>query len=625
MDYFGDPTKGKPVPNGDIYIGEPGFDPGILGNRKNVVLQQENGTEVTILPAGQPLNTGAGGYILYNGSPVTVLTSGSYSIKVNDKLGAQKFYSDNVSGSPGTGDTIAAVDTIAEMLADPFMELGDYYSCGDYADGNGAGELKFKAVPAGTGTADGASYFDHDTLPLQLERIFDSIVTAKDFGAVDGGDITDIITTFMASDIDEIHLGPHSFTGNENWPYQPTDGKKIKGVRNRTTLTYVGAAGTLGNEVEFIKLRTAARGAVSGGGFEDIKVDLGSIAYVRGISLVYFTNQSAVGGIEVANVGVGSEAIVCDKLWYTNWGPIALINNPVAKTGSGLVIRPTTDSNDSVNSHNLTQIRVQGFEHNILLDSTIAGINTIKLRGSSEAGTNGVTHLGVYGVSEADIDLHMESNITNVRWQGSSISGAGVIKWRGRWNDAAGGDVKFGHSYHYISAKIVGTVDLYKWGTAKTKLEGAYFADQGGTAGTEDVGAVTYTYSEDTSAIPGWKEAQQAYVNVNSGDWIKGASQTSFATTTGYVEYDFSGTVSPASGYSIVKIMVAYLRPDGSRKAYEAIALKRSADTTNYLLTQTGGDALDANFDVILTAAGLLRIKSAISESILYAGRVDPF
>jgi len=183
MAYFGDPKRGRPISNGSVYIGEPDLDPEVLGNRKEVILHQEDGTDVTISPAAQPLKTGAGGYILYDGSPVTVITNGNYSLKVNGRFGGQKFYVDNAAVATGADTTTAVVETIAEMTADHFAETGDYYNCGDYADGHNAGILTFKVVESGTGTADGGSYIDHDTLSVQFERIFNVAVSVKDFGA----------------------------------------------------------------------------------------------------------------------------------------------------------------------------------------------------------------------------------------------------------------------------------------------------------------------------------------------------------------------------------------------------------------------------------------------------------
>ena len=55
---------------------------------------------------------------------------------------------------------------ISDLLAES-ATIGNIYSVEDYASGNNAGVLTFRAVASGTGTADGGSYFDHDTLPLQ--------------------------------------------------------------------------------------------------------------------------------------------------------------------------------------------------------------------------------------------------------------------------------------------------------------------------------------------------------------------------------------------------------------------------------------------------------------------------
>ena len=191
MDYFGDPTKGKPIANGFLYIGEPDLDPEVLGNRKNVVLRQEDGTEVTILPGGQPMNIGAGGYVLYNGSPVQVLTSGNYSIKANDKLGAQKFYIENVldigAGKPALEDDIAIRrDYVADMKADVYAKDGQYFILEDYANGNNAGTMFFKCK-TGTGTDDGGSVINHDTLNLRFEQDFGAVVNARQFGVTFDG------------------------------------------------------------------------------------------------------------------------------------------------------------------------------------------------------------------------------------------------------------------------------------------------------------------------------------------------------------------------------------------------------------------------------------------------------
>ena len=87
--YVPDPTRGRPVFNGNIYIGEPDTDPKIPSNQKVANLIQENGTSV---PALYPIETNAGGIPTYNGSPVAIDVDGAYSIRVDDRNGNQVYY-----------------------------------------------------------------------------------------------------------------------------------------------------------------------------------------------------------------------------------------------------------------------------------------------------------------------------------------------------------------------------------------------------------------------------------------------------------------------------------------------------------------------------------------------------
>ncbi|MBL4940519.1 MAG: hypothetical protein JKY81_02515 [Colwellia sp.] len=81
-------------------------------------------------------------------------------------------------------------DTVASMLGDTSAVLGQVWECEEYASGSNSGLLTFKVVAAATGTADGGSYLDHDTLSLQYERIFNTVISVKDFGALGDG-VTD--------------------------------------------------------------------------------------------------------------------------------------------------------------------------------------------------------------------------------------------------------------------------------------------------------------------------------------------------------------------------------------------------------------------------------------------------
>ena len=95
--YAADPTKGRPVYNGSIYVGLVDTDPEIEANRKQVYLLQESGATI---PVDQPIMTGAGGTPMYNGSPVRMTVDGDYSIKILDNNGAQKYYFPSLSGTP---------------------------------------------------------------------------------------------------------------------------------------------------------------------------------------------------------------------------------------------------------------------------------------------------------------------------------------------------------------------------------------------------------------------------------------------------------------------------------------------------------------------------------------------
>ena len=143
IDYFPDPTKGRPVFNGSVYIGNPDTDPEVLGNRKPVTLRQEDGTDVPVTGAGQPLVTGNGGVILYNGSPVQVLTNGNYSIKVLNAQGSQVYYVENaLDGAPATlQQVVMKFDTLALAVASPDIYEGAQLSLAERTAGEGGGAM----------------------------------------------------------------------------------------------------------------------------------------------------------------------------------------------------------------------------------------------------------------------------------------------------------------------------------------------------------------------------------------------------------------------------------------------------------------------------------------------------
>jgi hypothetical protein len=91
--YYPDPTRGRPVFKGSIYVGVPDTDPQVISNQLVVTAIQEDGTAV---PIAQPIRTGAGGVPELNGSPIQLQVEGEYSIKVLDNFGAQVYYAPSV-------------------------------------------------------------------------------------------------------------------------------------------------------------------------------------------------------------------------------------------------------------------------------------------------------------------------------------------------------------------------------------------------------------------------------------------------------------------------------------------------------------------------------------------------
>lgn len=87
--YFPDPTAGRPISSGYIYVGEVDTDPEIVANQKTITVLQEDGTYVAV---SQPIQTGAGGVPIYGGSYVSMFVDGNYSLKVLDSNGVQKYY-----------------------------------------------------------------------------------------------------------------------------------------------------------------------------------------------------------------------------------------------------------------------------------------------------------------------------------------------------------------------------------------------------------------------------------------------------------------------------------------------------------------------------------------------------
>lgn len=168
--YFPDPTKGRPLFGGQIYIGEPDTDPQIIANQKTVRFVQEDGT---LVGTTQPIILSAGGVPEYNGSPVRLDVAGNYSIKVLDRLGSQSYYVENVfEGTPVVAEDLpdyisAEFATVAKMTLGIALNFSETVNFADYV-----GRKVTTVVNNTTSNMGGAEYI----IKTEAQRIADGDV-----------------------------------------------------------------------------------------------------------------------------------------------------------------------------------------------------------------------------------------------------------------------------------------------------------------------------------------------------------------------------------------------------------------------------------------------------------------
>lgn len=134
--YIPSPDKGRPLFNGQVFVGNPDLDPEIPANQKQLRVVEEDGTLVDV---PQPFILSAGGVPILNGSTVRLDVDGNFAIKILDKFGSQKYFIENVyEGQPVTSDQVdIKYDTLAEAIADPDRVVDDSARVKEIATGKG--------------------------------------------------------------------------------------------------------------------------------------------------------------------------------------------------------------------------------------------------------------------------------------------------------------------------------------------------------------------------------------------------------------------------------------------------------------------------------------------------------
>lgn len=173
--YIADPTKGRPLFNADLYFGLPDLDPTIPANQVPVVIIQENGTPVSVT---QPIQTGAGGIPLYQGSPAIITIGASeYSFRALDRHGEQVYYAPRVASAAMSNEVsrifgTADDGTTQSLVSATGLSPGQFVRTEGYSSPGDGGGNDYLIVPAGTGIADGGSFIDLPGSGFQAMALF---------------------------------------------------------------------------------------------------------------------------------------------------------------------------------------------------------------------------------------------------------------------------------------------------------------------------------------------------------------------------------------------------------------------------------------------------------------------
>jgi hypothetical protein len=174
-DYIPDKDVGRPLFNAELYFGVPDLDPEIPANQIDVYGKQEDGSQV-LLP--QPIETGAGGVPLYNGSPIELLVDElTYSFKALSRTGAQVYYAENVAAVLTADaipslleDVVLSVGTVADLASISAPLVGQKYIVYEYLSGTGVGGGEV-IVKSGAIVPDNGLTFASATPGFYFERI----------------------------------------------------------------------------------------------------------------------------------------------------------------------------------------------------------------------------------------------------------------------------------------------------------------------------------------------------------------------------------------------------------------------------------------------------------------------
>lgn len=209
--YIPDPDKGRPVFNGNIYIGKPCTDPQVESNQIDVYYIDSCCCDGTPTLISQPIKTNRGGVpVGPDGDPVqlVLLDDQPFSMTITNKKDEIAYHVKKTSGyltSSEADNKYIQTKTLSEVINDPGVEAGQYFIISDR--GNGL----FEIVNSSGVTPNGYNIIICDNAEFSLKLVEKTFNTPQNLGHVSGQALTNELLNALY-DIGQADFGGSGIT-----------------------------------------------------------------------------------------------------------------------------------------------------------------------------------------------------------------------------------------------------------------------------------------------------------------------------------------------------------------------------------------------------------------------------
>lgn len=212
-------------------------------------------------------------------SDIWVADSSRYKVVLKDKNGVQQWSSDPVVGGISAGGVEKSFDTVALMVADVGLNVGEIIQTAGYISKGDGGDNRYEIVAAGTGTDDGGEFIDLSGSGFQAQGLFPTGKTSiVQWGAIEGG-VTDSLVAINAA------------IASGRVPFIPEKTYRISGTVELDSL----GAGIYGLSVKSILIADLAVSPC---------IRIGASAEVKEATLKSFRVTRVTGTIPTSSIGI---------------------------------------------------------------------------------------------------------------------------------------------------------------------------------------------------------------------------------------------------------------------------------------------------------------------------------